>query len=59
MQRFMRESHEVALKILRGLAIGLQLPEDFFLEVRFRLGISGFQMAAACLPRLYQALFAR
>lgn len=34
MQRFMRESHEVALKILRGLAIGLQLPESFFLEVQ-------------------------
>ena len=45
MQRFMRESHEVALKILRGLAIGLQLPEDFFLEVRSRQGTSSFQIA--------------
>ena len=34
MQKFMRESHEVALRILRGLAIGLKLPEDYFLEVR-------------------------
>lgn len=33
-QKFMRNSHEVALKTLRGLAIGLGLPEDFYLEAQ-------------------------
>lgn len=29
----MNQAHDVGLKILRGLALGIDLPEDYFLEV--------------------------